>query len=105
MVHGYNLHFVNNMRRGRLAVVSDVNPHAAPAVKKAREASLQVKGAKLFNLLPRGIRDIDSNNVDTFKTCLDHFLMTIPDQPTIPGFGRAAITNSLIDQVAMCSVK
>ena len=27
------------------------------AVKKAREASLQVKGARLFNLIPRDLRE------------------------------------------------
>ena len=39
--------------------------------------------------------------VDTFKALLDAWLSTIPDQPTIPGRQRAALTNSLIDQVAI----
>ena len=63
---------------------------------KAREASLQVKGARLFNLIPRDKKNV---TVDVFKSGLDAWLSTIPDQSTSPGRQRAAITNSLIDQV------
>ena len=38
--------------------------------------------------------------VDQFKHGLDDWLVTVPDQPTIPGRQRAAKTNSIIDQVA-----
>ena len=38
--------------------------------------------------------------VDQFKSGLDTWLMTVPDQPTIPGRQRAAKTNSIIDQAA-----
>ena len=54
-------------------------------VCKAREASLTSKGAKIFNLLPASIRNIDCDSVETFKKELDHFLGLVPDQPTIPG--------------------
>ena len=74
--------------------------HQAPsAVKKARESSLQVKGAKLFNLLPRELRDTSTGTPESFKSKLDEWLSTIPDQPTVPGRQRAAATNSLLDQV------
>ena len=39
--------------------------------------------------------------VDTFKAGLDSWLSGIPDQPTINGRQRAALSNSLIDQVVM----
>ena len=39
--------------------------------------------------------------VDTFKSGLDAWLGTVPDQPTIPGRQRAAATNSLLDQVML----
>ena len=70
----------------------------AAAVKKARESSLQ---ARLFNLVPRDLRDMKAVTVDTFKVGLDAWLANIPDQPTIPGRQRAALTNSLIDQVVV----
>ena len=72
---------------------------SSSTVKRAREASLQVKGAKLFNLVPQDLRGITGVSVDTFKAALDGWLAGIPDQPTIPGRQRAALTNSLIDQV------
>ena len=69
------------------------------AVRKARVTSLQVKGARLFNLIPRDLRDMTSVTVDTFKAGLDGWLSTLPDKPTSPVRQRAAITNSRIDQV------
>ena len=76
-----------------------------PAVRQAKEASLCVHGAKLFNLLPRHLRDISTGTVDQFKNQLDSWLQTIPDQPTVPGRQRAAMTNSLIDQVLYSSLQ
>ena len=70
-------------------------------VRKARESSVGVKGARIFNLLPAEIRNIDADNVDKFKKILDDFLCQVPDQPTITGPGRAAETNSLLHQIPM----
>ena len=72
----------------------------APAsVKNARESSLQVRGAKLFNCIPRELRDMFTGTPEMFKAGLDEWLSTIPDQPTVPGRQRAAASNSLLDQV------
>ena len=99
MVEGYNIPFVTNPRRGRLAIIQPFSNQTPASVRKATESSLSVKGAKLFNLLPPDIRNIDSSNQDTFKACLDSFLSLVPDQPTAPGRIRAAISNSLLDQI------
>ena len=73
---------------------------SSPApVRKARESSLGVKGAKIFNLLPAELRNTDNNTVDIFKKKLDIFLANIPDQPTIAGMGRSAESNSLLHQI------
>ena len=69
------------------------------SVKKAREASLSVRGAKQFNLLPQPLRNFNSDKVDGFKRRLDQFLQTIPDQPSIQGRRRGAETNSLLHQL------
>ena len=79
--------------------VSPLRNSAPASVKKAKESSLLVRGAQLFNSMPRFLRDIQSGTVENFKTELDQWLATIPDQPTIPGRQRAALSNSLIDQV------
>ena len=87
-------------RGGRLAVVHPLVQNAPLAVRKAREASLQVKGAKLFNLIPKVLRDM-TGTVVQFKAGLDSWLSLIPDQPTVSGRQRAAQTNSLVDQVQL----
>ena len=99
LVQGYPATFAQNERRGRLMQLAPLNNASPSAVKRAREASLQVKGAKLFNCIPRGLRDTFTGTAEQFKAGLDKWLADIPDQPTIPGRQRAATTNSLLDQV------
>ena len=81
--------------------VSTLCNSAPTSVRRARESSLQVKGAQLFNVIPRALRDIETGAVDQFKVRLDEWLSTIPDQPTIQGRQRAAASNSLLDQVPL----
>ena len=100
LVQGYNLEFSSSDRRGRMVVPHPVR-QAPSSVRQAREATLGVKGAKIFNLLPVWIRTINGVTVDRFKSELDKFLSGVPDQPTLPGRGRAAATNSLLDQLQL----
>ena len=77
-------------------------PHcscAPSSVRNAREASLQVSGAQLFNCIPRDQRDTSAGTNEQFKFKLDQWLSTIPDQPTISGRQRAAASNSLLAQL------
>ena len=99
-VQGYSIPILTSPRRGRVVLVAKYPSQAPSVVRQAREASLSVHGARLFNILPRHIRDIPSGTVDQFKYQLDSWLQSIPDQPTIPGLQRAALTNSLMDQAA-----
>ena len=104
LVDGYTIEFTNNPRRGRLCVIRNVNKNAHIQVKRASEASLAVRGARIFNLLPRSVRDTTlttTKSVIPFKSKLDQFLSTIPDQPTIQCRKRPASTNSLIEQIPM----
>ena len=73
---------------------------SAPSmVRTARERTLGVRGAAIFNLLPEQLRSMNSDHVDVFKNHLDVLLSSVPDQPTVTGLGRAALTNSLLDQL------
>ena len=99
MVFGYSVDFSYDGRRGRSIVPKNVVRSAPTMVRHAREQSLGVRGAALFNLLPEQLRSMNSEHVDLFKNHLDVFLSSIPDQPTMPGLGRAAATNSLLDQL------
>ena len=88
LVSGYSLSFTNNPRRGRLCSVKPVSRTAPASVRRAKEASLPVLGARIFNLLPRHVRDTALTNAKSvlpYKRNLDTFLTTIPDQPTVPG--------------------
>ena len=102
LVQGYSLPFTRSGRRGRFLVPRHINANTPSQIRRATEASLAVKGAKLFNLLPQYIRNMNASNpaeVLLFKNKLDTFLGKVPDQPTIPGRPRAAETNSLIHQL------
>ena len=101
LVQGYSTTFYNAPRRGRLAHLSPLRNQSPASVKKAREASLKVKGVKLFNIIPQNLRDMTSGSQDQFKFALDSWLKTILDQPTIPGRQRPASSNSLLDQVPL----
>ena len=102
LVHGYSTTFYIAPRRGRVAHLSPLRNQSPASVKKAREASLKVKGAKLFNIIPQNLRDITTGSQDQFKFALDSWLKTIPEQqPTIPGRERPASSNSLLDQVPL----
>ena len=81
--------------------VSPLNNAAPASVKKARESSLKVKGAQLFNIIPRALREISVGSTGQFKVQYKGWLSTIPDQPTIPCRPSAAKTNALLDQVPL----
>ena len=82
LVSGYSLPFQNNDRRGTYVIVPPFATNSPSSVKKAREASLQVKGARLFNLMPVHLRNMTGVSVEMFKAALDTWLASIPDQPT-----------------------
>ena len=87
--------------RGKTALPRDVVQSSSSLVRKAREASIGVRGAEIFNLLPASVRNMDVENVDLFKKELDSFLYQVPDQPTLAGYGRSAETNSLLHQLPL----
>ena len=102
LVLGYDIPFHYNNRTGRWAIPAPVIVNGVPTnVRQAKENSLRVKGCRLFNLLPAVLRNANHRDILMFKNNLDHFLSSIPDQPTTPGLTRAADTNSLLHQVPM----
>ena len=102
MVQGYNVEYTSVIgRRGRTALPRNVVQSSSSLVRKARESSIGAKGARIFNLLPAHIRNVNADNVDSFKKSLDSFITNIPDQPTLAGMGRAAESNSLLHQIPL----
>ena len=73
-----------NARLGRRAAVPGLRPGGRRAVQTLREQSFQTHGPRLFNSLPRKVRDITGDQ-DLFKWELDQYLAGIPDQPRMGG--------------------
>ena len=102
LVEGYDLTFTTrDSRTGRKVIPAPVNRSAPACVRKARERTLAVKGVQLFNLLPAQLRNSEHGDVEMFKNHLDIYLSNIPDQPTVGGLLRGAMTNSLLHQVPL----
>ena len=98
----------NNERLGRICQLPAVNRKASAKVKTLRENSFQVHAPKLFNSLPRKLRNRTKCSIEDFKAELDHFLETVPDEPKVscgqytPGacdLFTAQPSNSVIDQI------
>ena len=94
--------------KGRQVKIPTLKTKASSKVKSLREASLQVHGAKMFNLLPQHIRDTSKCEVEVFKAKLDQFISKIPDEPKIGNLTpaccdqyTAAPSNSLVDGIRL----
>ena len=91
-------------RRGRQCNVPHVRTRAPRRIQSIRRASFGIKGPRLFNCLPKHIRNLKGVTVNKFKSQLDKFLSTIPDEPLIPGYTmyRRVNSNSILDWVNAC---
>ena len=87
-----------NSRVGRMCKV----PALKPKERKKRENSFQIAGPKLFNCLPKSIRNLKNIGVEEFKENLALFLSGVPDEPKISGAMplNCEKSNSLLHQVA-----
>ena len=79
-------------------------PHrGVTAVFNAQCSSICYHGVKLFNVLPKNLRNMSGVSVQQFKSELDKYLATVPDEPQIPGYTqlRRSQTNSLVDMIPL----
>ena len=88
-------------RLGRKCDIPCIKTNCTKQTQNLREASLCVRGQKLFNIMPKHLRDMKGCTKEVFKSALDKFLNTIPDEPHIQGYVqlRRAESNSLLDMV------
>ena len=75
-------------RRGRLCQIRKFKGKSS--VQNLRRQSFQVAGPKLWNCLPKNVRNFKGNQ-DEFKQILDHFLNKVPDEPKADGLIPGAI--------------
>ena len=64
-----------------------------------QENEITVFGLRLYNSLPKYLRDIESVKTEKFKFKLDKFLELIPDQPKMPNYVTASGSNCILDQL------
>ena len=95
---------INSDRRGRMCVLPGLNQSAPTRLKTIIDSSFAVRGVKLFNILPKKLRNFDGSP-DSFKRLLDAFLSKVWDQPWTPSYHQSVVSNSLIDQVAQMKLE
>ena len=89
-------------RAGRKATRRCLPTRAPEKIKTLLSNSLTYDGPKSFNSLPKEIRNITGCSVDKFKSALDKFLCTVPDEPPVLGYtARCRTSNTIPDQVAL----
>ena len=71
-----------NPRLGFKAVVPSMSSNKR--ISPIFESSFSVNGARLWNTLPKAINC--EQDFNTFKTQLDHFLLSFPDEPPVRGY-------------------
>ena len=54
-------------------------------VKSLRELSFKIHGGRLFNAIPKNIRNM-AGSMEDFKELLDKYLQTIPDEPKVESY-------------------
>ena len=75
-------------RRGRTCLIHKLA--STPShLQKAKQQTVRCFGVKLFNALPKHIRNITSTDITTFKLVLDQFLKGVEDKPLL----RSAANN------------
>ena len=94
---------INLSESGRRGLLCSIPPlrNVSGRLQTMREASFAVSGPRLFNCVPREVREY-KGSIDGFKRKLDNFLAKIPDQPVILGQQQAVNCNCLNVRVSEC---
>ena len=92
-------------RHGRLCEIPRISNSAPANIRSLLEGSFCIHAGKLFNAIPKSIRNLVGVDIATFKKKLDEFLTSIPDEPQSPGYTarRRADSNSLIHMIPVCT--
>ena len=85
IVPNFGLQVEDSKRNGRYCRLPLIKATAPCRIKTIRFCSMGVNGPRLFNSLPKRIRNKTDCSVAAFKRDLDAHLCGIPDEPRIPG--------------------
>ena len=89
---------IQSKRTGRRCNIDTV---PVSAIGTMKHTSFSNHGARLFNSLPKHVRNLTSCSLNVFKSSLDKVLTVIPDEPILPGNThlRRADTNSIVNMI------
>ena len=88
-------------RKGRFIEIPKITG-TVMRIKTLKEKCINVEGSKLFNSLPKILRNFDGKFLE-FKKLFDNWMNSIPDCPVLPGYSthnldnNNLMSNSLID--------
>ncbi len=85
-----------NSRKGKLCIIPRL-ARTRRSIQTLKEGSLAVHGPRLYNCLPQDLRE-HTGTLYSFKSGLDKYLRTVPDQPSLPHYYQTTQGNSLIHQ-------
>lgn len=100
VVNNIGLQTTVHQRLGRQCHIQRIHPRSSVRVKTLKENAFAIRGPRLFNALPKSLRDPDISRLEQFKSKLDNFLRTLPDQPNLPHYHLRAAGNSITDHLA-----
>ena len=83
-------------RNGPMCHIHPLTRRSSSSIKRLKDNSFICKGPRLFNCLPRRIRKKEYTETEQFKSDLDKFLKTVPDEPKVPGSRTISSSNSII---------
>ena len=89
-----NMDFYDNPRFGIMARVPSINNTSNHKARTLYDLSFAVMGPRLWNIVPKVTKECTS--LFSFKTHLDSFLKTFPDQPPVTGY-VSQNNNSILD--------
>ena len=90
----------DSQRLGIFCKIPSLSTRATCRIKTMVDSSFAVRGARLFNSLPKDIRN-HNGSFDSFKGRLDKLLGSIPDKPFLPNYPTQNVqSNSVIHQIA-----
>ena len=90
----------DNDRRGRHCITPTLK-RSSEKICNLHQSSLPVHGIKLFNAMPKHIRDMTNVSIAKFKRALDAHLALIPDHPLIVGYTarKQTVNNSIVNNM------
>ena len=94
---GHKIKSRKRQRHGSQCVIQ--YPTNKNPAQSLQENAIIVFGPRLYNSLPKNLRDIESVKTEKFKFELVKFLELIPDEPKMPNYVTASWSNSILDQL------